>query len=331
MRLFALSLVVSLASPLALADLQAQERHGPKVRVAVMEPEWDPGVLQSNWSYGGNAPSMYVEQQQTFARGLNEMMISALLETDRFIVVERKELDDILAEQDLQFSGAVNPETASQAGRLLGAQFLIRPTITEYSYGKEGDRKGGAVTLPDDIPVAGGVRLGGGGTKIVATLTLDSRIYEVETGQITSSVKGDAEADRKMKSFSLDSRYFDYGSTDFQNTPLGEATREAVNEVVDAIVAELGDAPWQGRVVTVDGGQVYINTGANGGLQVGDRLAVFRPGKELVDPATGLKLGQTEERLGELRITSVQDKFSIAQPVGSFTCERNDIIRFVSN
>ncbi len=331
MRLLALSIIVALAPQLALSSLEAQERTGPKVRVAIMEPEWDPGVIQTNWAYGGNSPDMYLQQQQTFARGLNEMMIAALLETDRFILVERKELDDIMAEQDLQFSGAVNPETASNAGRLLGAQFLIRPMITEYSYGQEGDKKGGAVTLPSNVPAVGGLKLGGGKTKIIASLTIDSRIYEVETGQITASVKGEAEADRSMSSWSLDTDYFDFHNTEFDNTPLGEATREAVGQSAAAIAAELGDVPWAGRVVMVKDGQVYINVGSNGGLRVGDVLTVSRPGEELVDPATGLKLGVTEQTLGQLTISSIQEKFSIAAAASSFTCERNDIIRFVSN
>ncbi len=306
-----------------------QKTKGPKIRVAVMEPEWDPGVLQSSSAFGGNSPSAFTEQRQTFARGLNEMMIARLLETGRFIVVERKDLDDVLAEQELQYSGAVNPETAANAGRIVGAQFLIRPAITEFSYGEEGGTKGGAVRVPGDVPVAGGVRIGGGKSKITATLTIDSRIYEVETGQITSSVKGEASAERSMTAVDLDTDVFDYNSSSFDNTPLGEATRAAVDQVVSNIMAELGNRPWQGRVVTVRDGKVYINAGEESGIESGDVFEVFRPGEELIDPETGLNLGQVEEKLGRLQVTSVQEKFSIATPSGSFTCQRNDIVRFL--
>ncbi len=100
MRTRILPVLIALALPPTADSLNAQDaqRTGLKVRIAVMEPYWDPGVLQSNWAYGGNAPSVYTSQQQTFARGLNEMMIAELLETRRFIVLERKELEDILAE-----------------------------------------------------------------------------------------------------------------------------------------------------------------------------------------------------------------------------------------
>jgi curli biogenesis system outer membrane secretion channel CsgG len=331
MRSLALVLLLSLAvTAPAAAQAQASAAKGPKIRMAVMEPEWDEGVIQSGWSFGGNAPSVYVRERQTFAQGMNEMMIAELLKTGRFIVVERKALDDVLAEQQLQHSGAGNPETASKVGRVIGAQYLIRPTITEFSYGEEAKTQGGAVKPPVDVPVVGRPKLGGGKAKITARLVLDTRIYEVETSQITTSVKSEATADQSMTKLDLGTEVFDYNSANFSKTPLGAATRQAVADAVAKVVAELGNKPWQARVVTVRAGQVYVNVGQDSGLQVGDVLEVFRPGEELVDPETGIKLGQTETKVGQLKVTSIEEKFSIASPVGNFTCERNDIVRFAS-
>lgn len=303
---------------------------GPKVRIAVMETEWDPGVVQKAWMSGGNGPNTYVRERQTFARGLTEMMVAELLKTDRFIVVERKALDDVLSEQSLQHSGAVNQETASQVGQLVGAQFLIRPEITEFSYGKEAGTQGAAVKVPVRVPVAGRVRVGGGKSKITAKLVLDSRVVEVETGQITTSIQSDAEADQSMANFDFGSAIFDYNAAEFEKTPLGAATREAVSKAVTQLVDELGDTPWEGRVVTQRGTQIYVNAGQDSGIRAGDLLEVFRPGEKLVDPETGLSLGQTESKLGQMRVRDVQEKFLIALPVGSFTAQRGDIVRFVN-
>ncbi len=123
----------------------------------------------------------------------------------------------------------------------------------------------------------------------------------------------------------------DVSASGFEDTPLGEATRDAVQQAVASIIAEIGDEPWEGRVVTVRDGQVYVNAGAEAGIQVGDVLEVFRVGEELVDPDTGLTLGQIEEKLGRLEITSVQERFSVARPLSEFSCERNDLLRFVVN
>ena len=54
----------------------AQNRVGPKVRIAMTEVEWDPGVRQTAFMRGGNSPTVMVSEQQTFARGLTEMMIA---------------------------------------------------------------------------------------------------------------------------------------------------------------------------------------------------------------------------------------------------------------
>ena len=89
--------------------------------VAVMESMWDPGLF---WATGvfGAAGYSYSSSLESYAQGLTEMMVAELLKSGRFVVVERQAIADVLAEQDLQYSGAVNPETAVQAGRVVGAQ-----------------------------------------------------------------------------------------------------------------------------------------------------------------------------------------------------------------
>jgi curli biogenesis system outer membrane secretion channel CsgG len=320
-----------LAGALAVAGtVQAQQGPavGPKVRIAVSETTWDDGVVQRAFMAGGNSPSVYLEERQTFARGLTEMMISELLKSGRFIVVERKALDDVLAEQNLQATAA-NPETQTQAGRLVGAQFLIRPEITEFSYGDQASTQGGAVRSPVNIPLVGRPRVGGGRAKITAKLVLDSRIIEVETAQIMTSVKSEASAEQSMNNFDLGTAVFDYNNANFEKTPLGEATRAAVAQAVQNLVTELGNKPWQGRVVTVNAGNIYVNAGQGSGINPGDLLEIFRGGEKLVDPETGVSLGVIESKVGRMRVVSLQEKVLVAQPLDGATAQRGDIVRFV--
>ncbi|UCC71461.1 MAG: hypothetical protein JSV86_13830 [Gemmatimonadota bacterium] len=330
MRTIPIGLLAVIAVVAALDSAQAQEgtRTGPKMRIAVMDGTWDPGLFQASGAFGAAGWS-YNESLESFGRGLTEMMVTALLESDRFIVVERQAIADVMAEQELQYSGAVNPETAVQAGRIIGAQFLIRPVITTFSYGEKGRSGEAAVTVPVDVPVAGGIRIGGGKKTVQARLVIDSRIYDVQTSQITASVQGEGSVEEKSSQLALDTDVLDVGTAGFEDTPLGEATRMAVEQVVASLVAELGDKPWRGRVVTVSGGQVYVNAGSESGMQVGDVLEVVREGEALVDPETGLNLGAVEESLGRLEVTTVEEKYSIARALGEFICERNDIVRFV--
>src|SRR3989337_3302835 len=99
-------IVVGTLTAIATALSAQGPNTGPKVRIAVMEAEWDPGVVQSAWMAGGNSPDVYVRERQTFARGLTEMMIAELVNSGRFVVVERSALQDVLNEQNLQQSAA---------------------------------------------------------------------------------------------------------------------------------------------------------------------------------------------------------------------------------
>jgi len=329
MRFTAFLLLSWLAAQAAVDGAVAQEARGPKLRIAVMESSWDPGLFEASGAFGA-AGYTYNESLESYAQGLTEMMVTELVNSGRFIVVERQAIADVLAEQELQYSGAVNPETAVEAGRVIGAQYFIRPVITTFSYGEKGRGGDAAITVPADVPVAGRIRIGGGKKTVQARLVIDSRIYDVQTSQVTASVMGEGSIERSSSQVGLTSDVLDVSTDGFNDTPLGEATRGAVQQAVEAIILEIGDEPWYGRVVTVREGQVYVNAGSESGIQVGDVLEVFRVGEELVDPETGLNLGQIEEKLGQLEVTSVDEKFSIARQVGEFACERSDLVRFVA-
>ncbi len=329
MRLIAILLLLYVAAQPTADRVLAQEAKGPKLRIAVMESSWDPGLFEATGAFGA-AGYTYNESLESYAQGLTEMMVTELVNSGRFIVVERQAIADVLAEQDLQYSGAVNPETAVEAGRVVGAQYFIRPVITTFSYGEKGRGGDAAITVPADVPVAGRIRIGGGKKTVQARLVIDSRIYDVQTSQVTASVIGEGSIERSSSQVGLTSDVLDVGTAGFNDTPLGEATRAAVQQAVENIITEVGDEPWYGRVVTVREGQVYVNAGSESGIRTGDILEVFRVGEELVDPETGLNLGQIEDKLGQLEVVSVEEKYSIARTIGEFVCERSDLVRFVS-
>ena len=60
--------------------------------------------------------------------GMAEKLAAVLMETDKFVVLERRALEDVLKEQNLKKKAPVNP---IQAARLTSAQALIRGVITD--------------------------------------------------------------------------------------------------------------------------------------------------------------------------------------------------------
>jgi TolB-like protein len=68
--------------------------------------------------------------EQSLRAGLADVLLTELASNPCIRVVERRELQHLLAEQDLGASGRVDPATAARVGRLLGAQHVIAGALT---------------------------------------------------------------------------------------------------------------------------------------------------------------------------------------------------------
>ena len=255
--------------------------------------------------------------------GLSEMLITELMRTERFQLIERELIGNIVQEQELAMTGLTNSEVGPQAGQLSGAQFMIRGAVTEFN-----DQAGG-----------GGVKLSyskaEAGTKSSkAYVGIDVRLVDNATGQIYASYNAHAEAvSRGLSLAAAISEFgedFKFGASHFNNTPIGKATREALGDIVDFIIAESANIPWQGMLIQVTPADAFINRGLNTNLKVGDALVVYSPGKPLIDPETGFNLGSMETRVCSVRVRDVRDKFSIAAQEGDCggRLQRGDIVKF---
>jgi len=61
---------------------------------------------------------------------VSEWLITGLVETGRFDVIERRLLEKILEEQKLGVTGAVDPNSAAQLGKILGVKTIVSGTLT---------------------------------------------------------------------------------------------------------------------------------------------------------------------------------------------------------
>ena len=67
-----------------------------------------------------------------------------------------------------------------------------------------------------------------------------------------------------------------------------------------------------GEVIEVHGNTLTLDAGQKDGVQPGLEIEIYREGREIKHPRTGELLGRSEEPLGRVRITSVQEAFSQA-------------------
>ena len=245
--------------------------------------------------------------------GLSEKLVDALIETGKFVILERQAFADILAEHNLGHLGDVEPTVA---GRLTSAQALIR----------------GVITNVDGINAQkGGLRLGGikiGGKNQKVTVGINIRIIDTITGQILESktVEGSA----KMRGFSIQ-QGSDEGFTMNNSHPIGKAVKDAIDQAVVEIAAGMEKIPWQGSISRVSGRQIIVNAGYQENVETGLTLRVFERGAEIIDKDTNESLGHLDEEIGIVRIVRVEPRFSIAEIIEGRGFAAGNIVRPVSS
>jgi len=206
---------------------QAEQYDGPKARLAV--GEFQDKTAKGGWS--GGWMGMFGLSWRQIGDGMRDMLTTELFNSNRFMVLEREQLDEVLKEQDLASSGRVKKETGAPTGEIYGAELLITAAITEFEGSAKG-AGGGTKIL--------GVRVGGGVKK--AHIAMDIRIIDTKTSQIVSatSVEGDA------KSFGLGG-YTNIGGSlpvalgGFSKTPIEKAIRVCIKKAVEHIIQKTPD------------------------------------------------------------------------------------------
>jgi curli biogenesis system outer membrane secretion channel CsgG len=143
--------VVSSTSAPTIRQAQQESYSGPKKRIAV-------SAFEFKASQGGGQ----------VGRGMSDMLADALFNTNRFIVLEREHIKEVMQEQDFGASGRVKKETAAPIGELEGAELIIRGSVTEF----EPNCKGGAVLLI---------------AAKQACVTINLRIVDAKTGRVVNA------------------------------------------------------------------------------------------------------------------------------------------------
>ncbi len=69
----------------------------------------------------------------------------------------------------------------------------------------------------------------------------------------------------------------------------------------------------EGYIVTTEDDALYLDIGSDVGIRKGTKCVAFREGNEIVHPVTKEVLGKKVTKLGELIVTQVQEKLSVAK------------------
>ena len=215
--------VTSTGGP-SIAEAQAERYDGPKARLAV--GQFQDKTAKGGWT--GGWFGMYGLEWRQIGDGMRDMLTTALFNSNRFIVLEREQLDEVLREQDLGDTGRVKKGTEAPIGEIYGAELLITAAVTEF----EGSSKGvGGGTRILGVRVGGGVKKG--------HIAIDIRIIDTKTSQIVAatSVEGNS------TSFGAEGSTWVGGSLPlslggFNKTPVEKAIRVCIQKAVEYIVSQ---------------------------------------------------------------------------------------------
>ena len=285
---------------------------GRKARLGVLEV--DNNSTANSFSITTTAGNIDYSSATTGVpvNGIEAIVIDSLSQTGRFRLVERTALGSVLDEQDLATSGRIAKPSGPATGNVLGAEYLVQVVITDYESNTSG-KSGGAGGLLRKVPLLGGI----GGGKSSGRIGLNVRLIDAETSEIIFT--------KQIESVILETNLtfggIGFGSdailggfmSSYSKTPIGQAVIAGINEGVFELIKQVGAKPTEGSIVKADANQIYTNLGSDS-VSVGDVLRVMRMGEELIDPDTGISLGGSMTTIGEIQITQVQEKFSIASP-----------------
>jgi curli biogenesis system outer membrane secretion channel CsgG len=207
----------------SIEEAQQEAYDGPQARVAVSQFKDKTG---KGWWTGA------------IGDGMADMLSTALFHSNRFIVLERQQVSDVLREQDLGTAGRIKKGTEAAVGEIEGAELLITGAVTEFEGAQSG--VGGGI---GGIGGTAGRVLGGiaGGIK-KAHMAIDMRVIDTRTSRVVAATSVEGEA----TDFALGGALAGAGSGGalggalggWSKTPTEKALRICIQEAVKFIVSK---------------------------------------------------------------------------------------------
>jgi curli biogenesis system outer membrane secretion channel CsgG len=312
------------AAPTA-APAAAPQPQGPKKRVAVMNFEYGTVMTSVQAIFGSN---------QDVGKGISDLLVMKLVNDGKYSVIERAALDKILGEQNFSNSDRADSSTAAKIGKVLGVDVMIIGSITQF--GRD-DKKttvgGGGYGL-------GKFGLGGVSSKnSKAVVAVTARMIDTSTAEILAVAEGKGESSRGGTSlvgaggggWSGGGGGLDMSTSNFGATILGEAVHSAVASLGQQLDDKAGAMPVHkmvvaGLVADVSGNSLILNVGSKSGVKVGDILQISRVVRTVKDPATGKVLKSVTDKIGEAKVTEVDENSATVIYTGTGPAKVGDAV-----
>lgn len=216
---------------LILASFASTAGAQQKKRVAVLN--FDYGTVRSY------VASIFGTDQDV-GKGVADLLVEKLVKGGTYSVIERSQLDKVLAEQNFSNSDRADASTAAKIGRVLGVDAIVIGSITQF--GRDDQSKtvgGGALSGLTGRFGIGGVQR----RNAKAVVGVTARMVSTDTAEILAVATGNGESKRAGASLvgagggggSAAGGLYDMTSSNFANTILGEAVHQAVGDLAQQL------------------------------------------------------------------------------------------------
>ena len=211
----------------------------------------------------------YDRENDPMRKQAMDILSSKLAASGKFILLERDDLDLLMAE-------------SSDSIRKVNADYIILGSITEFGRKAEGQQKLFSSTKTQTVEAGVSIRL-----------------VEVSTGLIIYSdeAKGFAETTSKT-TLGIG------GAAGFDATLSDKAISAAISQLVENIINKCMDKPWKSYILSAEDGTYIISGGAAQGIASGDVFHVYRKGKVVTNPQTGIDIELPGTKTGEVTVLS---------------------------
>jgi curli biogenesis system outer membrane secretion channel CsgG len=262
----------------------------------------------------------WFNSNQNIGEGIRSMLSVRLGPSKYLTMVERTNINDVLKEQDFGASNRVKKGTNAKIGQISGADVMLYGDIVIFGRDDTTKRKNVGAIIGRFSPVAGAVATMNKEEKAVVGINL--RLVDAETGEQIETAEARGESSRKSKDYAGILGVSGAGavgggagmtSSNFAQTIIGEATSNAVTNIVSFLEGKVPSLPAkareiEGRVATVSAGSAVLTVGSQDGVMRGDRFAILKINGEIKDPATKEVIDLDAVKIGEFVADGVRDK-----------------------
>jgi len=204
---------------------------GPKARIAVTDFEWKTNTSKSTIGIGGADFSFQHEDQVAHTDALKAMLSTALVQSNRYRVLERARVGSLKREIKLQEDGYTD-SSGKQRGAVKGADILVVAYITGWSPGSSGSS--GGITAGILGKKASSVIGAVSGSVKRSSLAMDIRILDAATSELLAATSVETEATDKDFGGALAALTgqgsLGGGLNSYSNTPMEKAIRSSILE-----------------------------------------------------------------------------------------------------